>query len=54
MTKDKNEYTDMKNVRHTVKHLILSTADQAYKEHILEEIREVLIKQKKKLSEDSA
>ncbi|MBQ8370894.1 MAG: hypothetical protein IJY35_13040 [Clostridia bacterium] len=47
MTKNKNEYTDLKNVRHTVKHLILSSADQVSKAQILEEIRDILMKQKK-------
>lgn len=54
MTKNMNEYTDVKNIRHTVKHLILPLEEQADKEHILEEIRDVLLKQKKKHSENSA
>ena len=48
MTKTKNEYTDVENIRHTVKHLILSSADTASKEQILEEIRDILMKQNKK------
>lgn len=48
-----NEYTDLKNVRHTVSHMILSTADRALTAQILEEIKEILKKQKEKLSEKS-
>ena len=44
---NRNEYVDLKNVRHTVKHLILSSSDQASKTQILEEIRDILKKQKK-------
>lgn len=47
LIKNKNEYTDIKNIRHTVTHTILPSDDKAYKEKILEEIRDVLIKQKK-------
>ena len=54
MTQNKTEYTDRKNVRHTVKHMILSSADEATKEQILEEIREILVKQKKIFSGNSA
>lgn len=54
MTKNMNEYVDIKNIRHTVNHLILPSDDQVYKEKILEEIRDVLIKKKKKFPENSA
>lgn len=55
MTKTKNEYIDVKNIRHTVKHLILTSADTASKEQILEEIRDILLKNnKKKFSENTA
>ena len=54
MTKNLNEYIDIKNIRHTVNHLILPSDDQVYKEKILEEIRDVLIKKKKKFPENSA
>jgi len=48
MTKLKNEYTDRKNIRHTVKHHTLSPADPAYREQILEEIRTIIELQAKK------
>ena len=54
MTKNKNEYTDIKNIRHTVNHIILPSDDRSYKEKLLEEIRDVLIKQKKKCSDNSS
>jgi hypothetical protein len=54
MAKLKNEYTDIKNIRHTVKHLTLSADDSASREQILEEIRSILEKQAKKSSENSA
>ena len=54
MTKLTNEYTDIKNIRHTVKHLTLSADDSASREQILEEIRSILEKQAKKSSENSA
>lgn len=53
MTKNLNEYIDIKNVRHTVKHLILPNEDQVYKEKILEEIRDVLMKQKKNYEDNT-
>ena len=54
MTKLKNEYTDVKNIRHTVKHLTLASEDAASREQILEEIRSIFTKQAKKRSENSA
>lgn len=32
------EYTDIKNVKHKVEHLVLSADDKSSKEHILEEL----------------
>ncbi len=49
MAKLKNEYTDRKNIRHTVKHRTLSDGDPASREQILEEIRNILAKQAKKI-----
>ena len=54
MTKLKNEYTDVKNIRHTVKHLTLASENPASREQILEEIRCILEKQAKKSSGNSA
>ena len=54
MAKLKNEYTDVKNVRHTVKHLTLSADVSVSREQILEEIRSILEKQAKKSSGNSA
>lgn len=50
----KNEYIDIKNIKHTVKHQIFYENDNAFKEHILDALKDVLIKQTKKLSENSA
>lgn len=54
MTKLKNEYTDIKNIKHTVRHLTLSADASGSREQILEEIRSILEKQAKKSSGNSA
>lgn len=54
MPKLKNEYTDVKNIRHTVKHLTLSADASGSREQILEEIRNILVKQARKTSGNSA
>lgn len=51
MAKLINEYTDRKNIRHTVKHCTLSGSDPFSREQIMEEIRNILIKQAKKTGE---
>lgn len=54
MIKLRNEYTDRKNRKHTVKHHSLHTNDPVYKEAILEEIRNILENQAKKHSRTSS
>ena len=54
MPKTMNEYTDIKNIKHAVSHLVLSENDQTSKERILEEIKEILSKQQKKFSVEYA
>jgi hypothetical protein len=54
MAKLKNEYTDVKNIKHTVRHLTLSADASGSREQILEEIRSILEKQAKKSPENSA
>ncbi len=53
MEKLKNEYTDIKNIKHTVKHHTLSADAPVSKEQIMEEIRSILEKQAKRTSENS-
>ena len=50
MIKLRNEYTDRKNRKHSVRHHSLNTVDPACKEAILEEIRNILENQAKKRS----
>ena len=48
------EYTDLKNIRHIVNHLTLNSEEREHREQILEEIRNILIKNNKKKEENSA
>ena len=50
MTKLRDEYTDRKKRKHSVRHHSLNTGEPAYKEAILEEIRNILEIQAKKCS----
>ena len=50
MIKLRNEYTDRKKRKHSVRHHSLNTGEPAYKEAILEEIRNILENQAKKCS----
>ena len=50
----KEEYIDLKNIHHTVKHLTRNSVEREQREQILEEIRDVLIKHNKKIAENSA
>lgn len=50
MSKLASEYTDMKNVKHTVTHQILPVDDKSDRERIVEELLNILSKQKNKNS----
>ena len=52
MAKLIDEYTDRKNIRHTVKHCTLPGGDPASREQILEEIRNILVKKATKNGEE--
>ena len=41
------EYTDTKDVKHKVEHLVISAIDQNSKEQILEELLRALVKPKR-------
>ncbi|MBD5451950.1 MAG: hypothetical protein HDR25_04855 [Lachnospiraceae bacterium] len=44
------EYTDTKDIKHTVEHLILSADNKASKEQILEELFHALTRSRKHIS----
>jgi len=53
MPKLKNEYIDVKNIKHTVNHLTLSNDDRSLQEQIIGELRDVFTKQTKKSTENT-
>ena len=46
----KEEYTDIKNIKHHVEHIILSTNDKNSKEQMIEELYYTLTKPNKHIS----
>lgn len=46
----KREYTDIKNIKHNVEHITLSTDDKNNKEQIIEEIFYILAKSNKHIA----
>ena len=46
----KEEYTDIKNIKHHVEHIILSTNDKNRKEQMIEELYYTLTKSNKHIS----
>lgn len=46
----KEEYTDIKNIKHHVEHIILSTNDKNSKEQMIEELYYILTRQNKHIS----
>ena len=46
----KQEYTDRKNIGHAVIHRILPEAEPDRRERIRDEIREILLRQKKRMT----
>lgn len=47
MAKLATEYTDIKDIRHQVEHIVLPCADESRKERITEELCNILSKPKK-------
>ena len=45
----KREYTDIKNIKHNVEHITLSTDDKNNKEQIIEELFYVLTKSDRRI-----